>query len=132
MDENESFFQERLNSADRERRGLNVRVEPDGVMRQGPSLLSVDNEDVLAPWHSLLLCSPPSFYCIDWGQYKCILFHVSCRGMSLFLPLHGQGSVRHLVIPATMAGMYTTASDLHGRLDVLVPFELFFRSCHSV
>jgi hypothetical protein len=89
-------------------------------------LLSADNEDVLAPWHSLLLCSPPGWYCIDWGQLKCILFHVSCRGMSLFLPLHGQGSVRNLVVPASMAGMFVSSSDLHGRLDALVPFELFF------
>jgi hypothetical protein len=85
LEENERCFQEHLNSAYKLRRGLNVRVEPDGVMPHGPSLLVGQDDSLISSWHSLLQCSPPGFYCVDWGSQKCVLFHVSCRGTSLFV-----------------------------------------------
>jgi len=125
LEENERCFQEHLNSAYKLRRGLNVRVEPDGVMPHGPSMLAGQDDSLISSWHSLLQCSPPGFYCVDWGSQKCVLFHVGCRGTSLFLPLPGQGYLRDLVLPATMATMYVTTADLHCRLGCLVPPDVY-------
>ena len=41
------------------------------------------------------------------------------------MPLPGQGHLRDLVLPATMATMYVKTADLHCRLGCLVPGDVY-------